>query len=374
MINVLSIIDTGGPGGAETVFLQVASALDPQRFRSFAVVSRTGWLSEQLEGRGVSTQIVPASGSFNVRYLRSLLALTCAHKIDLILAHLYGSAVYASLVGLITGIPVVSVLHGQSDVAPGGRMAGLKAALVRKGSRRVVFVSDRLREELTTSLRLPTSSCVVIPNGVDTERFRPGRDDSIRKTLGLPEDTLLVGSVGNVRAPKGYDVLLTAADILLKRALRVHFVIAGEVAGSLGEQLMEQRRRLGIEKGISFLGLRADVPTVLQNLDIFALSSRTEGFSIACVEAMACGIPVVATRSGGPQTILDEATGILVAPGNAEELADAIEVLVQSPARRHALACAGPAKVREQFSLQRMLGAYESLLADVCGWTESGPT
>ena len=369
MMNVLNLIDTGGPGGAETVFLQVASALDAGRFRSFAVVSREGWLSQRLQERGVTAEIVPAAGSVNVRYLRALLALTRRHKIDLILAHLYGSAVYASLTGLIAGIPVVSVLHGQSDIAPGGRLAALKAAIVRRGSRRIVFVSDKLREELATQLRLRDSSCVVIPNGVDTEHFRPGQDHSIRRSLGLAEDTVLVGAIGNVRAPKAYDVLLAAADILLRRSLHVHFVIAGELSGTLGEQLLEQRRRLGIESRTTFLGLRADIPNVLHNLDIFALSSRTEGFSIACVEAMACGVPVVATRSGGPQQILDDATGILVAPDSPEELANAIQLLVQSPARRRALAAAGPARVREHFSLRRMLGAYEALLTDMSART-----
>ena len=365
MINVLNLIDTGGPGGAETVFLQIASALDPKRFRSIAAVSRSGWLSEQLQQRGITPAIVPAAGSINIGYLRSILALTRQHEIDVILAHLYGSAVYASLAGLLAGVPVVSILHGQSDIAPGGRLAGLKAMMVRRGSRRVVFVSEKLREELAATLRLSDSSCVVIPNGVDTARFRPGRDSSIRRSLGLSEDILLVGAIGNVRAPKGYDVLLSAADILVRRGLPLHFVIAGEISGPLGEQLLEQRRKLGLEGRTTFLGLRADVQTILHNLDIFALSSRTEGFSIACVEAMACGIPVVATRSGGPQQIIDASTGILVNPGSATELADAIQVLVESPGRRNELAAAGPARVREHFSLERMLGSYEALLVEV---------
>jgi glycosyltransferase involved in cell wall biosynthesis len=236
-----------------------------------------------------------------------------------------------------------------------------------------VFVSEQLREELATSLRLSDSSCTVIPNGVDTRTFRPDRNRSIREALGLSEDTVLVGSIGNIRAPKAYDVLLNAAGILVERSLPVHFVIAGEVSGALGEQLLEQRRKLGLESCTTFLGLRADVATVLHNLDIFALSSRTEGFSIACIEAMACGIPIVATRSGGPQQILNEATGILVAPDSPAALADAIEQLATSPARRRELAAAGPTRVRDHFSLQRMLGAYETLLAELSARTRSAP-
>ena len=363
MITVMNVIDTGGPGGAETVFLHTATRLDATRFRPVAVVSREGWLSARVRGNGVEPLIAPASGSFHIGYLRSLLRTVRQRKVDVIAAHLYGSAIYASLAGMISQTPVVSILHGQSDVPPSARLASLKAAIVRKGSRKVVFVSDNLRTDLAGRLGLHDESCVVIPNGVDTTLFRPGRDRSIRDTLGLPADAILVGTVGNVRAPKAYEVLLQAAALLAKRSKRFYFVIAGEASGKLGASLLELRDQLALGERLSFLGLRADVATVLQNLDIFALSSRTEGFSIACIEAMACGVPVVATRSGGPQQILDEKTGILVAVDSPEELAEAIHRVAFTPGLGNSLAEHGLRRVRERFSLDRMLSSYESLFS-----------
>jgi glycosyltransferase involved in cell wall biosynthesis len=364
-MNVLNLIDTGGPGGAETVFLRIAAGLNTDRFRCIAAVSRDGWLAERLREAGLEPLILPAGGSLNVGYLRALLRLIRQADVNLILAHLYGSAIYGSLAGLLSGVPVISVLHGQSDINTKERFASLKAAVVRRGSRKIVCVSENLRAEIAARLRLPDASCAVIPNGVDVEAFQPGRDLSIRRSLGLAEDTLLVGSIGNVRAPKAYDVLLRAASILLSRSAKLHFVIAGEISGALGEELLELRRKLGIEAHTTFLGLRPDVATVLRNLDIFALSSRTEGFSIACIEAMACGVPVVATRSGGPQHILDQDTGILVAPNSPEELAAGIARLAQSLELRQRFAAAGPKRVQEHFSLPRMLASYESLLLDL---------
>jgi len=364
-MNVLNLIDTGGPGGAETVFLRIATGLNTSRFRCVCAVSRDGWLAQQLRQAGLEPLILPASGSLNVGYLRALMQVIRQADIDVVLAHLYGSAVYGSLAGLLTRVPVISVLHGQSDINTKERFAGLKAALVRHGSRKIVCVSENLRAEIAQRLRLSDASCAVIPNGVDLEAFQPGRDHSIRAALGLSEDTLLVGAIGNVRAPKAYDVLLRAARMLLSQSPRFHFVIAGEISGKLGEQLLDLRRQLGIEAQTTFLGLRADVATVLKNLDIFALSSRTEGFSIACIEAMACGIPVVATRSGGPQHILDPDTGILVAPNSPEELAAGIAQLAQDAELRRRFAAAGPKRVRERFSLRRMLTAYESLFAEL---------
>jgi glycosyltransferase involved in cell wall biosynthesis len=364
MIKVMSVIDTGGPGGAETVFLHTATRLDPSRFRSVAVISREGWLSERVRGNGVEPLIVSASGSFHVGYLRTLLRVARQQNVDVVAAHLYGSAVYSSLAGILSGIPVVSILHGQSDVPRSERFASAKAAIIRRGSRKVVFVSDNLRTDLSARLRLPASRCAVIPNGVDTTLFQPGRDRSVREELGIADDTILVGSVGNVRKPKAYEVLLKAAERVTRGTDRYHFVIAGDAGGTLGAELLQLRNQLGLERRVSFLGLRSDVPTVLRNLDIFALSSRTEGFSIACIEAMACGVPVVATRSGGPEQILDERCGVLVPVDDPAELAAGIERVARTAGLAGSLAEAGLNRVQERFSLHTMLSRYESLLSE----------
>ncbi len=365
MINVLNIIDTGGPGGAETVFLQTATRLDPARFRSVAVVGSSGWLSDRLDERAVKPWILPAHGSFNVKYLRSLLRIARETDAAVITAHLYGSAVYASILGAIGSTPVISILHGQTDVSPSDRLAAIKSTIVRRGSQRVVFVSKRLQEDLSKRLRLPASQCVVIPNGVDTDRFHPASDRSIRSGLGLSDETLLIGAVGNVRPPKAYDVLLTAAHILFGRSERFHFLIAGECSGELGERLSQISRSLGIERRVTFLGLRSDVARVLNNLDVFVLSSSTEGFSIACIEAMACGVPVVATRSGGPEQILEGNAGVLVPTGDPKALADAIERVASSRELAASLAATAMTRVHQEFSLAKMLSRYEDLLTEV---------
>ena len=365
MIRVFHVIDTGGPGGAETVFLQTATRLDPARFHSVAVVGGRGWLAEQFEDRGLSPLALSAKGSFNTRYLSRLLRLARQHGSDVIVAHLYGSAVYASLAGLLLSLPVVSVLHGHTDVASAGRFSSLKAAIVRAGSRRVVFVSERLEEHLRPQFRLAPPRSVVIPNGVDTQVFLPSRDRSLRAELGLADDIVLIGAIGNVRKPKAYDMLLRAARIAIDRSQRVHFVIAGDCANALGRQLDQLSRDLGIEQHLTFLGLRPDVQRILNNLDVFVLSSHTEGFSIACIEAMACGIPVVATRSGGPEQILEDDAGILVPRGDPESLALAIERVISSKDLTAAMTARAIERVRKRYSLTRMLARYEDLLEHV---------
>lgn len=372
MMRVLTIIDTGGPGGAETVFLHTATRLDPARFHTVAVVGGMGWLAKELQDHGANPLIVPAKGSFNARYLSTLLRLTRRHRSDAIVAHLYGSAVYASLTGRLLSVPVVSVLHGHTDVSGAGRLSFVKSALVRRGSRKVICVSEHLQRHLEPLLHLGDSQCVVIPNGVDTEAFRPSRDRSLRAELGLSDETVLVGAIGNVRAPKAYDVLLRAARIAIDRSRRLHFVIAGDCDNDLGRQLERLSRDLGVERYVTFLGLRADVARILNNLDVFVLSSRTEGFSIACIEAMACGVPVVATRSGGPEEILVDGTGILVPVDDPQAIADALERVTTSKDLGASLAAKGLARVHERYSLSKMLTRYEALLESVARESRRG--
>jgi glycosyltransferase involved in cell wall biosynthesis len=362
MIRVLHVIDTGGPGGAETVFLQTATRLDPARFQSTAIVGGMGWLARQFQERGASPEIVSAKGSFNVRYLAMLLRLARQQRTEVITAHLYGSSVYASLAGTLLSIPVVSVLHGHSDVPDVERLSTLKAVIVRRGSRKVVFVSERLQNHLQPRLRLDAAQCAVIPNGVDTEVFRPSRDRSLRAELGLADDTAMIGAIGNIRKPKAYDVLLRSARVLIDRGQRFHLVIAGDCANALGRQLQQLSTELGVERHVTFLGLRPDVSRILNNLDIFVLSSHTEGFSIACIEAMACGVPVVATRSGGPEQILEGEAGLLVPTGDPESLALATERVISSTELAATLTARGMQRVHEQYSLSTMLSRYEAVL------------
>lgn len=365
LIRVLHVIDTAGPGGAETVFLQTATRLDAARFQPSAVIGGTGWLAEQLQESGLPPRIVPARGSFNARYLSTLLRLARQQRSDVIVAHLYGSSVYAGIAGTLLSIPVVSVLHGQIDVSDAERFSSLKAAIIRRASRKVIFVSQRLLDELGPRLRLTAAQCAVIPNGVDTKVFRPGRDRSIRAELGVSDDTTLIGAIGNVRTPKAYDVLLRATRALVDRSRRFHLVIAGDCANALGRELEQLRRDLDLDRHVTFLGLRPDVARVLNNLDVFVLSSHTEGFSIACIEAMACGVPVVATRSGGPEQILEGEAGLLVPTNDPKSLALAIERIVSSKELAATLTARATERVHEQYALATMLSRYEALLERV---------
>ncbi len=366
MPSILHLIETGGPGGAEHVFLELTSQLRVEPLRNIPLVGREGWLADRLRQRGLEPIVIPAQGSLNLTYLRRLVRVIRENDARLVVAHLFGAAVYASIASLLTRVPVVSILHGQSDVSGKERFAGIKRWLLAHGTATTVFVSSALKNDLQPRLRLPAERCAVIENGVDFSRYRPGISAGLRAELGLPSAAVLVGAVGNIRRAKGYETLLQAAQVVCASHPDTHFVIAGDTGGGLFPELQRLLEKLALGGRVHFLGLRSDVPAVLADFDLYVLSSYTEGFSLALVEAMASGLPVIATRSGGPEQIVEEGrTGLLVPPRDAPALAAEIQHLLADEAIRTGLATAAREAVTQRFGSERMLSNYHRLALEL---------
>lgn len=360
---VLHLIDTGGPGGAETIYAQVALGLDRARWRSVLAVPERDWLYHELERGGGSPRLLEARGSFNVRLLGAILRLVRRERVSLIHAHLFASGVYASLAGRLAGVPVVCTLHGRVDVEHGDPYLGAKLRILDSRRNRVVFVSDSLRRWYADTAPLRLAQMHVLHNGIDAAAFAPGRDAGLRAELGLAEGEILVGAVGNIRPAKDYATLLQAVALLRGKAIpRLRFVIVGAGGNDLERALVLERARLGLEDSVAFAGFREDVPAVLRALDIYVSSSSSEGFSLTTVQAMACGLPVLATRCGGPEEIVEDgATGLLVGPSSAVELANGIARLAADGPLRARLARAARAAVETRFALPRMVMGYERI-------------
>lgn len=361
MITILHTIDTTGPGGAETVFIDLATRLPADQYRNVVVIRGKGWVYEELCRRGVEPILLDAKGSFNWRYLMRLCRIIRRERVDIIQSHLLGSNVYCALAGLLTRRPVVATFHGAVDVSQGERFLGLKFGAINRGARCVIAVSDSLRRELCQRTPLKPARMQVIYNGINTSEFERPRSDALRVRFGWNESDIVVGSLGNIRPAKGYDILLEAASLLKASPVTFRFAIAGQGKGGLYERLLKQRAELGLEEHVQFIGFEPDPAGFLASLDIFLLSSTSEGFSIATIQAMATGLPVVVTRSGGPQEIVTHGeNGWLVEPGKPQALADALSQLAAEPALCRKLAQNGKVHAIKTFDLQAMLRAYEA--------------
>lgn len=359
---ILHTIETGGPGGAETVLLTLASRLADDRYRSIALVPSDGWLRRKLLAAGIPTVIADSNAWYDFRLPRALANTIRREKVDLIHSHLLGQNFYSCLIGYPLGRKTVVTFHGLLRSSEVGGMKGMiRVQTVKRWASAVVAVSDHLEQSLRR-LGFPAEKLIRIYNGIDLDRFPMAEGDRLRRELQCPPHTQLVGMVANMRESKGYEHFVHAARLLANSIPQARFVAVGETEPRLNAELNDLVRKLGMQDRFLFLGFREDVPQILCDLDVFVLSSVSEGFSLSTVEAMATGRPVVATRSGGPQEIVEDGkTGLLVPPSNAEALADAIRHLLTHPAYAAQLGQNARLRVERDFSLRRMVQEYEIL-------------
>jgi glycosyltransferase involved in cell wall biosynthesis len=212
----------------------------------------------------------------------------------------------------------------------------------------------------------------VIPNGIEVERFSRARAQFDRvqylRSMGLPVDCRLVGSVGELRTLKRHDDFIRAAAIVAARFPETQFVLAGvdtSASGEVRKQLEALVDELGLRERFYFLGWLDEAEQLLCALDVFVSASETESFGLAIVEAMAAGAPVGATATDGARENLeDQKTGLLVPIGNVEQIAESVINLLADPERRRAIATASAQSAATKFSLTRMvdeiLKAYRS--------------
>ncbi|MDX1394154.1 MAG: glycosyltransferase [Gemmatimonadota bacterium] len=368
---VLHLIDTGGPGGAETVFMEVAEGLAGRGWEPVPVVPVIDWLHRALADRGLDPVVLEGTGSFDLGFLRRLVSLARSERIDLIHTHLLGSAVYGGLAGRLLAVPVVSTLHGHTDLDERESYRLAKRRVIDGRSTSLVFVSRALRDHFLSGRPLRRAEARVVHNGIALDRCPPIRNPSLRPELGAGGNEVLVGAIGNVREPKAYDVLLRSAAEVVGCRSDVRFVVVGEASGDLYERLLEQRSALGLEETLRFVGFRDDVTAVLQALDVYVSSSTHEGFSLTTLHAIACGVPVVATRSGGPSEIVEDGvSGLLAEPGDAEGLATCLDAVLSGRltggtdprvADRRRLADVG------RFSTEAMVSGYEAIYHGALG-------
>ncbi len=357
--HVLHLIETGGPGGAERVLINLALALEQAgEYRSTVGLLKEGWVAREIRAQGrepifftLRRAIDPALAWRLARHIRSA-------GVDIVHAHEFTMNVYGGLAAACARVPAVATVHGRGYYAEAGRRIKALKLAARLGTR-IVAVSSDIQHFLTAELGL--GPVRVIPNGIDVDR--PARGDRARgrALLGLDPGARVIGAVGNLYPVKGHRTLLEAAS---RMDQPVHVVIAGR--GDEEAVLRSEAAALGLADRLHLLGFRDDVPDLLAAFDIYALPSLSEGQSLALIEAMAAGLPIVATAVGGNAEVLGEGvpTGLLVPPGDPEPLAIALDRLLASPEEAHRLGSAARARARSEFALAVMLRRYSDLYSE----------
>lgn len=366
-IKLLHLIDTGGQGGAEQVLCSLLENLGGERYEHHLFLPGDGWLYGKLSKLpGVTIVICNGGGRFNIGYIGAIARYVKEHNIQLIHAHLMGTSLYGSIAGFWCRVPVVCTFHGYIDCRPGDRLQRVKLNLIGLFARKIVAVSDSLKDYLVSRVNVGKSKYATIYNGIAAAGTREVTRAEARRQLGLSDADIVIGAVGNVKPAKGYDVLIKAAKRLVDQRCNVKFVIAGNTGTDYYAHLCNLRDSLQLQDKVLFLGFVENTDAFLRALDVFALSSISEGFSLATVEAMNASVPVVATKSGGPQEIVhDGVTGILVDVGDVDALARGLLQIIENPAGAARMVDNAKIDVSARFTIETSVAKYEKGYAEL---------
>jgi sugar transferase (PEP-CTERM/EpsH1 system associated) len=366
---VVHVVYSFGHGGLENVIVQLINRLPADRFEHVLVSLTTiGAFRDRIERDDVQFIELKKLPGHAVplypriwRLLRELRA-DVLHTCNL-------AALEIVPLGWLAGIPVrVHAEHGWDVHDPSGtrRRYQWLRRLYRPFLTDAVAVSRDIDQYLLHKVGLDRSRLEFIPNGVDTRRFRP-QESEVEAVPGCPFDPArhaMIGTVGRLQTVKNQTLLAHAFVRLLTQhpelAERVRLVIVGD--GPLRGEIDTILERGGVRHLAWMAGMREDVADILQMLDAFVLPSTAEGMSCTLQEAMACGLPVVATAVGGtPEVVEDGVSGVLVAANDEVAMADALYRCVSQPQWARSLGAAARARVQAMFALDRTVARYEAL-------------
>lgn len=360
MINILHIIDTTGPGGAETLFIELNKEFNNQDYTSYAIILGPGYVEDKLKEFDLNYYIIPGKGSFNFSYLFKLIKIIRSKKINLIHAHLFGSNIYASIAGLITGTPVISTFHGLVDINVNDKLLKLKIKIVNMGSQ-IISVSQKILNHLVQNTQLKNTDIKLVKNGVHLSNIQKPNKAEFFKKYNLPDDAILIGCLGNVRPAKDYATAIKAIDLAIQKQPKLHLLIAGATDHRLHEEYLKLITDRQLASKVTFIGFIKDPLLFLSHLDIYLISSISEGQPISMFQAMNCKLPIIATQCGVEDILSHNKTALLVPPESPDLIADSIVSLIKNSIHAKELATNAYKLVNEQFDIHSMFEEYEQL-------------
>jgi glycosyltransferase involved in cell wall biosynthesis len=366
-MNIVHVVESLAVGGLERVVLSLASW---QRRRGdvarIICLFHEGALAAEARALGIEVLALDKTRGLDVRALRALRATLRGARADVLHTHNAVAHYYAAAAAIGLGIAcVINTRHGMGTVQSARRLDRLyRTALL--GTDVAASVCRAGQERFVQTGVIPLAKAVVVPNGVvmdGIEARTPAAKATLLARLGRPGNALLLGTVGRLSPVKDHATLLLAVQQLRASGRAVELVVVGD--GETRSALESQARSLKIDDSVHFLGMRSDVAQLLPAFDVFVLSSTSEGYSLALVEAAAAALPIVATQVGGNADIVVEGrNGRLVPARSADALATALADLADDSALRERMGAAGRQWALRHGTVDAMGQAYLALYED----------
>jgi glycosyltransferase involved in cell wall biosynthesis len=354
-VHVLELLGNGIVGGMETYVASLVARLPRERFVVTAVCPYECSVSEQLREAGADVLVLPMPQDPLWSSIQAGCAMVRTSGVDVLHAHLPNAHLLAALIGRLTARPVLATIHGrqlQTSDLEVHRAAG-------------TFLSTVCRYSYFHALGMGVDARALscIPNGVDTELYHPAtpRSGALHAALQLDAAVPLVGFVGRLSPEKGPEVFVRAAMLLRHLAPAAQCVLCGD--GPMRESLQQFVQSIGLAERVHFVGVRHDMPAIYRELDVWVCTSHSEGLPLALMEAMASGLPVVATRVGGvPDLVEHGLSGWLMAPRDFDGVADAVAGLLASDEQRARMGRRARERAVQQLGLDECVARTGELL------------
>lgn len=365
---VLQVVLSLHPGGTERLVVDIVRRLRDELPMAVCCLDDAGAWGEALRDEGVSVHALGRTTGFHPSLGHGVAQAAATHRANVIHCHHYSPFVYSTLARVWRpGLRIVFTEHGRlSDAPPSTKRRAANMILARTRCD-VAAVSAHLKAHMVAE-GFPADKVRVVYNGISVGPL-PSADvrQRVRSGWGVDDEAVVVGTIGRLDPVKDLGTLVgaMAPAIAMRRAV---LVVIGD--GAERAALERAARERGAEGAVRFLGHREDARDLLAACDVYANSSIHEGISLTILEAMAAGLPVVATRVGGTPEILDESCGCLVPARNPDALAAAIAQLAGDEPTRRALGRAARARVEERFTIERMVAEYRDMYVRTPGLPE----
>jgi len=363
-IRILHVLHAFSHGGLENGIVNIINCSPEHLVHELCFLHSGGEFLQRLTRPVVYHELHKQPGN-DVRLVFRLRELFQRRNLDII--HTRNWAAFDGVLAACTMLrpAVIHGEHGRDMADPAGqnRRRNLARRAVAFRTKRLVAVSKDLYLWLKQTVRVPEKKLVFIPNGVDTDRFRPGRNLTLRRQWGIGDDEFVIGAVGRLDPIKNHAGLLAAVRTLQASGHKVRLVIAGD--GPEREKL-DGLLRLPFDPAPLLLGACTDVEQVYPCFDLFVLNSFAEGMSNTLLEAMASGLPTICTAVGGNvELVADRERGILISAGDDAALTKAIRTYMASPEMARTHGVNARRFVVEHFSLEQMIRRYVGLYESV---------
>lgn len=346
-------------GGAEFWFLKAALYLRG-RGHDIEFFCRPGDLRDESEKLGLCPRVVPMRFDVDIDSFLRFYYYFRKFRPDVVFLNDQRECRLAGAAAALAGVP----LRIQRKGWPYLKNSWRDRLVYSRPVNHVFCVSEQVRQEFLKLPGLESERISLLPNGVDLSKYTDATSSNLRTEQGLAEGTRIVGTIGRLVEQKGHDIFIRAAKRLLDSGVDAYFVIAG--SGKIEQELRAMIKDLGLNDRILLLGFRHDLPSFLKGLDIFVFASLQEGMPNAVLEAMAAGLPIVASDIPGVRELIEPGVrGILVKPGDDAAFAQQIERLLKDRPVSARLGENASSWVSENHDQERMFETLERRLKDM---------